>query len=274
VLAKNPAKGMIISDGKGIIADSIAMQMIIPGYPRVEMILIIHCAKLSSIMLYIIPTPIGNLKDITLRALETLQSVDAIICEDTRVSGKLLNLFGIKKPLIALNDYNEQKQFPFLVSRLKNGENLALISDAGTPLVSDPGFKLVRECRKEGVEVDSLPGPSAVTTALTLSGLPPDKFMFLGFPPDKPGHREKLYHQMKDYSLISPITLILFVAPFKIVKTISEMKEVLGDVEVNLAHELTKFHQSSDTKKISDWLEHFKKQNPKGEYVMLVRLPN
>jgi 16S rRNA (cytidine1402-2'-O)-methyltransferase len=223
-------------------------------------------------MLTIIPTPIGNLKDISLRALEVLQSADGIICEDTRVSAKLLNHYQLNKPLTSLNDYNEYKMYPIIINRLKNGENLALISDAGTPLLSDPGFKLVRECLKEGLKVDSLPGASAITTALTLSGLPPDKFMFLGFPPDKPGHRNDLYNQIKSISEITPTTFILYLAPFKVVKTLTEMQNVLGDVEVCLARELTKMYQEVETKKISSWLEKYKKSNPKGEYVLLLRI--
>src|SRR3989344_1240243 len=147
-------------------------------------------------MLYIVPTPIGNLGDITLRVLEVLQSVDGIICEDTRRTGLLLNHYQIKKPLIILNDYNEFKTFPQIIERLKSGQNLALVSDAGTPLISDPGYKLVRECIFQEIEIDSLPGPSSVITALTLSGLPPDKFLFLGYPPEKEGHRIDLFHKL------------------------------------------------------------------------------
>src|SRR3989344_8543935 len=141
-------------------------------------------------MLYIVPTPIGNLGDITLRVLEVLQSVDGIICEDTRRTGLLLNHYQIKKPLVILNDFNGFKTFPQIIERLKSGENLALVSDAGTPLISDPGFKLVRECLHQGIPVDSLPGPSSILPALILSGLPPDKFLFLGYPPEKKGHRK------------------------------------------------------------------------------------
>ena len=130
-------------------------------------------------MLYLIATPIGNLKDITLRSLEILQSVDSIICEDSRRTGLLLNHYQIKKPLIVLNDYNEQQMFSRVIDLLNQGQNIALVSDAGTPLVSDPGYKLVRECIKEAIGIDSLPGPSSVITALTLSGLPPDKFLFV-----------------------------------------------------------------------------------------------
>lgn len=222
-------------------------------------------------MLCIIATPIGNLKDITLRALEVLQSVDGIICEDTRTTSKLLNHYGIKKPLVALNDFNEYKTYPILIERLKNGENLALVSDSGTPLISDPGFKLVRGCIREGIGVDSLPGPSAAITALTLSDLPPDRFMFLGFPPDKPGHRQGLYLQIKQISEVTPTTFILFVAPFKLIKTLEELQQVLGNIEVTLAKELTKIRQKVGSKRISGWLEQFKKQKPKGEFTVLLR---
>lgn len=214
-------------------------------------------------MLYIAATPIGNLKDITLRTLEILQSADGIICEDTRRTSLLLNHYQINKPLIVLNDYNEVRVFHQIIERLKSGENLALVSDAGTPLISDPGYKLVRECLQQGIEVDSLPGPSSVITALTLSGLPPDKFMFLGYLPEKSGHRAKVLQ-----GFIPNITYIIFVAPHKLLKTLEDMEKVLGDVEVTIAHELTKIHQSVESKKITDWLKALK--NPKGEYILLI----
>ena len=215
-------------------------------------------------MLYIIATPIGNLKDITLRALEILQSVDGIICEDTRRTSLLLNHYQIKKPLKILNDFNESKNINDLVNLVKN-EDWALVSDAGTPLISDPGYKLVRECIKNNIKVDSLPGPSSVITALTLSGLPPDKFMFLGYLPEKQGHRNQLLKKLTE-----KITYIIFVAPHKLLKILQEMQEIYGDIEICLAHELTKIHQSVETKKLSKWLEDLK--NSKGEYVLLFRL--
>ena len=220
-------------------------------------------------MLYIVATPIGNLKDITLRALEVLKEVDGIICEDTRRTSILLNHYQIKKPLLILNDYNEAKGLNSIIERLKNGENLALVSDAGTPLISDPGYKLIREAIHQGIEVDSLPGPSSVITALTLSGLPPDKFMFLGYPPEKTGHRIKLFESLKLHLEGAKLnqTIIMFVSPHKLLKTLENMKEVFGDIEVILAHELTKIHQSVEKKLISNWLENFK--NPKGEFVLL-----
>lgn len=217
-------------------------------------------------MLYIVATPIGNLSDITIRALEILKQVDGIICEDSRRTSILLNHFNIKKPLNFLNDYNEAKVLPKILQELQSGKNLALVSDAGTPLISDPGYKLVRECISQEIPIDSLPGPSAVITALTLSGLPPDKFLFLGYPPEKPGRRQKWFEDLKK----SDATIIMFLSPHKIRKNLEEMKEVFGDIEVCLAHELTKIHQSVESKKISEWLQILK--NPKGEYILLFHL--
>lgn len=216
-------------------------------------------------MLYIVPTPIGNLKDITLRALEILKEADAIICEDTRRTAILLNHYDIRKPLIVLNDYNEARSFPDIIDRLKSDQSLALVSDAGTPLISDPGYKLIRECIAQNLPVDSLPGPSSVLTALTLSGLAPDKFMFLGYLPEKPGKRENALKE-----LAPDITYIVFVAPHKLLKTIESFKQVYGDINIILAHELTKIHQSVESKPISAWLETLK--SPKGEYILLFRL--
>ncbi len=223
-------------------------------------------------MLYIVATPIGNLKDITLRSLEVLQSVDAIICEDTRRTSTLLNHYQIHKPLIILNDFNEYKSLDPIILRLLQGQNLALVSDAGTPLVSDPGYKLVRECITQNIPIDSLPGPSSPITALTLSGLPPNKFMFLCYPPEKSGQRQKFFQNILDRELNENIktTYLIFLSPYKIIKTLESMREALGDIEVTLAHELTKIHQSVEAKPISQWLKTLK--TPKGEYIGLFRL--
>lgn len=223
-------------------------------------------------MLTIVPTPIGNLKDITLRAIEELESADEIICEDSRRTGLLLQHLGIKKSLTVLNDFNEAKVIPGIIDKLKQNKKISLVSDAGTPLVSDPGFKLVREVVKLKLDIDSLPGPTSVITALTLSALPPDKFIFLGYPPDKPGHRQQLFSQVKQISQITPITFILFLPPFKILKTFREMKDSLGDINITLAKELTKIHQKVDQRSLSQWLEFFQNSNPKGEYIGLFRL--
>lgn len=227
-------------------------------------------------MLHLIATPIGNLKDITLRSLEVLEGVDGIICEDTRRTAQLLNHYNIHKPLIVLNDFNESPSRVFatesktlsnIIERLRSGENLALVSDAGTPLISDPGYKLVRECIAQKIPVDSLPGPSSVITALTLSGLPPDRFLFVGYPPEKSGRRLKWMEELKK----ADCTIIMFVSPHKLLKDLDGMKEVFGDIEVTLAHELTKIHQGVESKLISKWIEELK--NPKGEYILLFSKP-
>jgi 16S rRNA (cytidine1402-2'-O)-methyltransferase len=232
--------------------------------------------------LYIVATPIGNLADISLRALRTLFEVDVVACEDTRRTGMLLdklltefasNPADKKKPhLMSYYEQNELPRIPEIITALQNGLNIALISDAGTPTISDPGFKLIRECIKEGVKVESLPGASAVITALTVSGLPTDKFTFVGYPPAKPGHRITFYENVKKSQEILNTTVILFEAPHKLLKTMEEMKQVLGDIEIVLCRELTKLHEETRREKISDALTHFKKTPPKGEFVLLFHL--
>lgn len=223
-------------------------------------------------MLYLVATPIGNLKDITLRALETLKEVDGIICEDSRRTSLLLFHYQISKPLLVLNDFNEASTVPLILGKLKEGQNLALVSDAGTPLISDPGYKLVRECLAESIPVDSLPGPTSAAVALTLSGLPPDKFLFLGYFPEKDGRRKNLFERLPIISSQLPVTFVAFVAPFKLKKTLEGLKEVLGDIEVVLAKELTKIHQSVKKSLVSEHLKQLEKQSPKGEYILLFRL--
>ena len=220
-------------------------------------------------MLYIVATPIGNLKDITLRALEVLKSVDAIICEDTRRSSILLNHYQIKKPLHVLNDFNENDKVSYFIQKLQAGENLALISDAGTPLINDPGYKLVRECLKQQIPVDSLPGPSSILAALTLSGLPPHPFTYLGYPPEKSSARIKLFESLKSHTLES--TYIILVSPYKLTQTLMDIKEVLGNIELVLAAELTKLHQSVQSHIINTWLEKYHNTKPKGEFMILFR---
>lgn len=221
-------------------------------------------------MLTIVPTPIGNLKDITLRALEVLQSVDEIICEDSRRTSLLLNHYQIQKPLIIVNDFNEFKTEVQILKKLKEGKNLALVSDAGTPLISDPGYKIVRSAIEQGLEVDSLPGPSSVITALTLSGLPPDKFMFVGYLPEKEGKRKIQFQNLKKNSELIPATFIIFVAPHKLIRTLEEIKDVLNDPKISLAKELTKIHQAVVSGKVSEVLE--KQKKPKGEYILMLNL--
>ncbi len=228
--------------------------------------------------LFVVSTPIGNLKDITFRAVETLFAVDAIACEDTRRTGLLLeNLLHhveskSKPKLVSYYEQNEAQRIPEIISFLKNDFSMALVSDAGTPLISDPGFKLVRECLKKGIKVESLPGASSVLTALTSSGLPTDKFFFAGYPPHKSGHRKTFFENIKKSQEFLKTTVILFEAPHKLIKTLSEMKEALGDIEIVLAREMTKIHEELLCQKISIALEFYKKRKPKGEYVLLFNL--
>jgi len=232
--------------------------------------------------LFVVSTPIGNLQDITLRALKTLFDVDAIACEDTRRTGilldKLLKEFASnpedkKKPhFISYYEQNEQSRISEIITALKNGLNVALISDAGTPLISDPGFRLVRECIAEGIKVETVPGASSVLTALTSSGLPTDKFMFAGYPPHKPGHRITFYEHIKSSQQDLNTTVILFEAPHKLMTTLKEMKNVFGDIEIVICRELTKIHEEIRREKISEAIVHFQKTAPKGEFVLLFHL--
>lgn len=240
--------------------------------------------------LYIVATPIGNLEDITIRAVKTLQNVDAIACEDTRKTGLLLsrilpihtnttnsamqNNNPIRPRLISYYEQNEMQRMPEVINALKNGLNIALVSDAGTPTVSDPGFKLVREAIKEGIKVESIPGPSSVISSLVVSGLPTDKFLFVGYPPKKPGHRKKLFQSFTLIHQCIKVTYILFESPHHLVRTLIGMKEIFGDIDIVLTRELTKIHEEIRREKISISIDHFSKTNPKGEFVILFNLNN
>ncbi len=225
-------------------------------------------------ILYIVATPIGNLQDITLRAIEVLKTVPAIACEDTRRTGMLLKSIEVThKPLLmSYYEQNEARRIPEIITFLKNGQNLALISDAGTPTISDPGFKLVRECVREKIKVESIPGPSSLISALVASGLPTDKFMFVGYPPKKPGNRNKYFLSILSAVDAIKATVIMFEAPHRIIKTLEELKEVFGDIDIVICRELTKVHEEIRHEKISKSLEHFEKVDPKGEFVILFNL--
>lgn len=227
-------------------------------------------------ILYIVATPIGNLQDITLRAIKTLQSVDAIACEDTRKTGmllsKILPIDASKPRLVSYYEQNELQRIPEIINALKNGLNIALVSDAGTPTISDPGFKLVRETIREGISVESIPGPSSVISSLVSSGLPTDKFLFFGYPPKKPGHRKTFFHNVASMIRIIKVTIIMLEAPHKIIRTLEEMKEVFGDIDIAICRELTKIHEEIRREKISTSIEHFSEINPKGEFVILFNL--
>lgn len=237
-------------------------------------------------ILFVVATPIGNLQDITLRAISTLQSVDAIACEDTRKTGMLLSRIlsisnttnttnnPINKPrLISYYEQNEIQRIPEVINALKNGLNVALVSDAGTPSVSDPGFKLIRECIREEIKVESVPGPSSVISALVSSGLPTDKFLFLGYPPKKPGHRKTFLNNIASMTRIIKATIIIFEGPHHILRTLGEMQEVFGDIDVVICRELTKIYEEIRREKISISIEYFTKTTPKGEFVILANQP-
>ena len=229
--------------------------------------------------LSIVATPIGNLEDITLRAMRVLKSVDAIACEDTRKTGMLMKHLSlsdanmqedyVKTRLISYYEQNEAQRIPEIINALKNGLNIALVSDAGTPTISDPGFKLVRECIREGIKVESIPGPSSVISSLVSSGLPTDKFLFVGYPPKKPGHRRKFFESITLALHSVKVTVILFEGPHHILRTLEEMKEVFGDIDAVICRELTKVYEEIRREKISESIDHFSKTNPKGEFVIL-----
>ncbi len=217
-------------------------------------------------MLYIVPTPIGNLKDITLRALEVLRYVDLILAEDTRVSGNLLRHYEISKPLLSYHDHNEHQILKNVIEKLKSGMNIALVSDAGTPLISDPGFLLVRECMKNEIQVVPLPGASALTSALSASGLPTDKFHFEGFLPHKKG-RNKRWEFLQTY----PGTLIFYESPHRLLKLLNEIQEHLGaETLVTVAKEISKIYEEFRHDNISEIIRQYDDYTKlKGEYVVL-----
>ncbi len=219
--------------------------------------------------LYIVATPIGNLKDITLRAIEVLLSVDLVVCEDTRVTGLLLKHFEISKKMVSVSDFNEEQRVGEVILNLKQGKNIALVSDAGTPLVSDPGYKLVREAIAQKVMLEAIPGPSAAIAALTISGMPSDRFMFVGYLSKKDGKRKTQLEDLGKIDDIVKTTFIIYESPYRLVKTLNAIKSVFGDIDTVICRELTKLHEESRREKVSESLEHFEKTNPKGEFVIL-----
>ncbi len=227
-------------------------------------------------MLYVVATPIGNLEDITLRALNTLFSVDLILCEDTRRTLALLKHYqkpGFEIPqLVSYYEENEWQRIPETIAKLKEGKNIALVSNAGTPTISDPGFKLVREAWRENIPVVSIPGPSSPIAALSVSGLPTDKFMFLGFLPGKPSGRIKLFSDLKINLEKISATVIFFESPHRLVKALTDLKNVLGDIEIVIARELTKVYEEVQKQKVSWFIDKYFQNKPKGEFVVLFNL--
>ena len=220
--------------------------------------------------LYILATPIGNASDISLRALETLKACTVIAAEDTRVTAKLLAIHGISKPLIPYNDHNGPQMRPKILSRLERGEAVVLVSDAGTPLASDPGYKLVREAIGAGAPVIALPGPSAVLTALTLSGLPSDQFLFAGFLSAKAGERQTMLEALKGV----PATLIFFESAQRLAESLAAMAQAFGDRPAAMARELTKLHEEVRRGSLKELAAHYEQAGaPKGEVTLLVAGP-
>lgn len=216
--------------------------------------------------LFIIPTPIGNLEDITLRAIRILKEVQLILAEDTRTSGKLLKHFGIENKLLSYHIHNEHKSIKQLIDRMLNGENMALISDAGTPSISDPGFLLVRECIKNNIEVDCLPGSTAFVPALVNSGLPSDRFHFEGFLPHKKGRQTRLI-ELAEYAH----TMIFYESPYRLVKSLHQFAEFFGeDRQASVSRELTKFYEETVRGTLVELHQHFEKSGVKGEIVIVI----
>lgn len=216
--------------------------------------------------LYIVPTPIGNLKDITLRALEVLKTVDIILAEDKRQASILLNHFDIHSVLRAHHKFNEHKDTEEVCSLLLSGKNMALISDAGTPGISDPGFLLVRTCREQNIEVETLPGPSALIPAIVNSGLPCDRFCFEGFLPVKKG-RHKRFSELAEEQR----TMIFYESPYRLVKSLEEMSACFGaEREACVSRELTKIYEENIRGTLSELVAHYQEKQPKGEIVITV----
>lgn len=216
--------------------------------------------------LYIVPTPIGNLEDMTFRAIKVLKEVDLILAEDTRTSAKLMKHFDIGTPMHSHHMHNEHKTVENVIQKLEQGMTIALISDAGTPAISDPGFLLTRSCVEKGIAVECLPGATAFVPALVNSGLPNDKFVFEGFLPDKKGRQTRFLALAEETR-----TMILYVSPHKLVKTLAEFVEYFGeDRPVSVSRELSKLHEETVRGTATDVLKHFEEKAPKGEIVVIV----
>ena len=216
--------------------------------------------------LYIVPTPVGNMEDMTLRAVRILKEVDLVLAEDTRTSGILLKHFDIKNQLMSHHKFNEHGTSAGVVQRLQAGQNVALISDAGTPGISDPGFFLVREAVRAGIEVQTLPGPTAFVPALVSSGLPCDRFVFEGFLPQKKGRKTRLESLIDEER-----TMIFYESPYRLVKTLEQFAEVYGaDRQVSVCREISKVHEESVRGSLQEVIAHFKETEPRGEIVIIL----
>lgn len=217
-------------------------------------------------MLYIVATPIGNLEDITLRALRILKEVDFILAEDTRRAGFLLNHFGIKKPLHSFYEHNELEKLPWIIEELKKGKHIALVSNAGTPTLSDPGYKLVRACRKESLPLTSLPGPSSITNAVALTAIPHERFIFLGYMPRKATERTRLFGKLKSLNA----ALVFFESPFRFLGTLRSLRDSFGNRRIAVMREMTKKFEEVLELDIEVATRHFEKNKPKGEFTLIL----
>lgn len=216
--------------------------------------------------LYIVPTPVGNLEDMTFRAIRVLKEVDLILAEDTRTSGFLLKHYEISTPTQSHHKFNEHKTVDAVVRQIKGGTSIALISDAGTPAISDPGFLLVRACVEQGIEVECLPGATAFVPALVASGLPNDRFFFEGFLPQKKGRQTKLKELAEQ-----TCTMIFYESPYRIVKTLTQFAEYFGeDRQASVSREISKLYEETQRGTLKELIDHFTQHPPKGEFVMIV----
>jgi 16S rRNA (cytidine1402-2'-O)-methyltransferase len=216
--------------------------------------------------LFLVATPIGNLSDITLRALDTLKNVDLIAAEDTRQSLKLLNHFNIKKPLISCHKYNENEKSKLLIQKLKDGKDIALVSDAGTPGISDPGSIMVKNCIEQGIEFEVLPGATAVTTALVYSGMDTSRFTFIGFLPRENKDRRSILESVKNRTE----TLIFYEAPHRLTSTLEALASVLGNRNIGICRELTKVHEEILRFTLEEAMNYYESNDAKGEFVLVV----
>lgn len=216
--------------------------------------------------LYVVPTPVGNLEDMTFRAIRILKEADLILAEDTRTSGILLKHFDINTRMMSHHKFNEHQTVETITERLKSGEKIALISDAGTPAISDPGFLLVRACCRAGIDVECLPGATAFVPALVASGLPNEKFCFEGFLPQKKGRNTRLQELSKENR-----TMIFYESPFRLLKTLTQFAEIFGpEREASVSREISKLHEETIRGKLSELADHFTTTPPKGEIVIVV----
>lgn len=217
-------------------------------------------------ILFVVATPIGNLEDITFRAVRILSEVDLIAAEDTRQTKILLNRYNINTPMTSYHKFNIKSKTPYLIKLLKEGQNIALVSDSGMPGISDPGYELIRESVNQNIRVEPIPGPSAAITALAVSGLPTDKFVFEGFLPKKSGKKVKRLKELKR----DPRTIIIYESPYRLVKTLEDIKKVLGNRQVAVCRELTKKFEEVVRGKAVDQLQKFEEKKVKGEVVIVV----